>query len=162
MESVAATLARGAAVKGWRVTVLCFADQVVASGVDHGVEVLRVPRMITLASQPLSLRYITEALKIGRSADILHVHTPNMLAALASLMLGPTPRVVVHWHSDVIGKGLLAALLRPLERALLRRADRIICTSPVYASSSPAVAPFRQKVTVVPIGAPDIDKARAE
>jgi glycosyltransferase involved in cell wall biosynthesis len=79
-----------------------------------------------------------------------------MLAALAAILLGGRPKLLVHWHSDVVGKGLLGFLLRPLERAMLRRADRIVCTSQLYADGSNMLRPFLHKVSVVPNGIPDV------
>jgi glycosyltransferase involved in cell wall biosynthesis len=62
------------------------------------------------------------------------------------------PRLLVHWHSDVVNKGLLGLLSRPLELALLKRADRIVATSQVYADASQTLNRFREKIQVVPIG----------
>ncbi len=45
--------------------------------------------------------------------------------------------------------------MRPLESALLRRADCIVATSQVHADGSETLAPFKSKITVVPIGVPD-------
>jgi glycosyltransferase involved in cell wall biosynthesis len=152
IESVTAMLARGAAGAGMPTSVLCFEAQGRGDVVDAGVTVRRVPA-ITVASQPLSRGYLREAVQLGRAADIVHVHLPNMLAALAVCRLGPGPAVVLHWHSDVVGKGLLAQLTAPLEQAMLRRADRIICTSQAYADASATLQPYAHKVAVVPIGA---------
>jgi glycosyltransferase involved in cell wall biosynthesis len=79
-----------------------------------------------------------------------------MLGTLGSLFIPQRARLVVHWHSDVINKGFLGKALRPLEVALLRRADCIVATSQVYANASETLLPFRNKITVVPIGVPDV------
>jgi glycosyltransferase involved in cell wall biosynthesis len=62
---------------------------------------------------------------------------------------------LVHWHSDVINKGFLGKILRPLESALLRRANCIVATSQIYADASETLASFQNKITVVPIGVSD-------
>jgi glycosyltransferase involved in cell wall biosynthesis len=46
-------------------------------------------------------------------------------------------------------------LYKPWEQALLRRAQAVIATSRPYADSSAALAPWREKVRVVPLGLPD-------
>lgn len=155
IESVTATLARGAAAAGMATTVLCFEEIGRGDALDCGVVVRRLPA-IKLSSQPLSLAYFRQALKLARRADIVHVHLPNMVAALAVAILGAGPKVVLHWHSDVVDKGLLARLLGPLERLMLRRADKVICTSKAYADASMALRSVGQKVEVVPIGVPDL------
>lgn len=156
IESVTCSLARGAARAGHRVTVVCF-QKSTAKNEDllDGVRIVRVPLSRLIASQPLGFKYVLSCLREARQADIVHLHAPNMLAALCSLIIGKRPRLLVHWHSDVINKGMLGRLLRPLETALLKRADSIIATSRVYAEASPALRAFSNKVTVVPIGVPD-------
>lgn len=156
IESVTCSLARGARLSGHDVKVVCFgAPQAEPETDAGGVTVVRAPAAFTLASQPLGWRYVWRLLAAGRGADIVHLHTPNMLAALASLLLGRRPRLVVHWHSDVVGKGLLARLLRPLETLMLRRADAVIATSPPYLAASQPLQAVRDKVRVIPLGVPD-------
>jgi len=155
IESVTAALARGAAAAGMATTVLCFEEHGRGNAQDGAVTVRRVPA-IKIASQPLSLAYMREAVQRARRADIVHVHLPNMLAALAVTGIGPGPKIVLHWHSDVVGKGLLAHLTRPIERAMLRRADKVICTSQAYADASPTLRPFVGRVAVVPLGVADV------
>lgn len=161
IESVTAALARGTVAAGMATTVLCFEEHGRGDAQDCGVTVRRVP-VIKIASQPLAMTYLREAVRRARNSDIVHVHLPNMLAALAVTRIGPGPKVVLHWHSDVVGKGLLAHLTRPIERAMLRRADKVICTSQAYADASPTLRPFSEKVEVVPIGVADVPaRARA-
>jgi glycosyltransferase involved in cell wall biosynthesis len=54
----------------------------------------------------------------------------------------------------VINKGLLGKILRPLESAILRRADCIVATSQVYANASESLRTYKNKISVVPIGVP--------
>ena len=155
IESVTAALAQGTAAAGMATTVLCFEEHGRGDAQDGDVTVRRVSA-IKIASQPLAMAYLREAVLRARNADIVHVHLPNMLAALAVTRIGPGPKVVLHWHSDVVGKGLLAHLTRPIERAMLRRADKVICTSQAYADASLTLRPFAAKVAVVPIGVADV------
>lgn len=157
IESVTASVAKGAAAAGHEVTVVCFAKQSEGSAANvDGVRVLRVPEAAFVASQPLGWSYLSSALREGRRADLVHVHVPNMLAAFAVILLGRKPKLIVHWHSDVIAKGALGILLRPLERIMLRRADLIVCTSQAYAEASLLLRPVLHKVRAVPIGVPDV------
>jgi len=156
IESVTVSLAKGAAMAGHSVSVVCF-EKIPANNNEliDGVQVFRAPIAKMLASQPLGYRYFMQCLTAGKNADLVHLHVPNMLGALCALFISAKTLLLVHWHSDVINKGLLGKLLRPLESALLRRADSIVCTSQVYADASETLAPFRNKITVVPIGVPD-------
>ncbi|MDF3838045.1 glycosyltransferase [Cupriavidus basilensis] len=157
IESVTSSLAQGAANSGYNVTVVCFkkapADD---NSVVNGVRVVRSPIGKMVASQPLGLKYLKVCLREARKADVIHLHVPNMLGALCCLLIGKKPRLLVHWHSDVINKGVLGRLMKPLEVALLKRADCIVATSQVYAEASPLLSRFAKKVSVVPIGVTDI------
>lgn len=157
IESVTISLARGAVASGHCVSVVCFEKTPANSDeMIDGVRVVRVPITKIIASQPLGLKYFLQCLKYGKNADVIHLHVPNMLAALCVLFIGKKPRLLVHWHSDVIGKGVLAKILRPLEKTLLRRADCIVATSLVYADASDTLRPYKNKISVVPIGVPDV------
>lgn len=156
IESVTVSLAKGAAVAGHHVSVVCFEKtSTEKKEIIDGVHVTRAAIAKLLASQPLGFNYFYQCLSAAKSADIIHLHAPNMLGALCALFIPRKSRLLVHWHSDVINKGFLGKLLRPLESALLRRANKIIATSQVYADASETLAPFKRKITVVPIGVPD-------
>ena len=155
IESVTASLARGAASAGHSVSVVCFKKTPAKTKeVIDGVQVTRAPLAMTVASQPLGFKYFFLCLKAAKQADIVHLHTPNMLAALCALFIGGKTQLLVHWHSDIVDKGLLGIMLRPLEFCLLKRAGCIAATSQDYANASGTLAPHRHKMTVVPIGVP--------
>jgi glycosyltransferase involved in cell wall biosynthesis len=156
IESVTLSLAKGAVLAGYSVTVVCF-EKTPANRkeVIDGVKIIRTPIAKLLASQPLGFQYFLQCFSAARMADVVHLHTPNMLGALCALFIPPRTKLLVHWHSDVLNKGVLGKILRPLETALLRRANSIVATSQVYADASQTLAPFRNKITIVPIGVQD-------
>lgn len=156
IESVTVSLSKGAALAGHAVSVVCF-EKTPASKkeVIDGVQVIRAPIAKLLASQPLGFQYFLQCLTAAKKADVVHLHAPNMLGALCALFIPSGIRLLVHWHSDVLNKGALGKILRPLEFALLRRANSIVTTSLVYADASETLAPFKDKIAVVPIGVPD-------
>jgi len=156
IESVTVSLARGAVAAGHAVSVVCFEKTPTKSPeVIDGVKVIRAPIARLVASQPLGFKYFHRCLSAAKKANVVHLHFPNMLGALCALFIGKNTHLLVHWHSDVINKGFLGKILRPLESALLRRADSIVVTSQVYADASETLIPFRGKIAVVPIGVPD-------
>ncbi len=159
MESVTRDLAVGAARAGHTVSVVAFtADGVNRLEVLDGVTVTRSKQWKALASQPLSLDWLRTCVRLGRSADVVHIHLPNMLAAVALPLISKRSRIILHWHSDVVGKGVLGKLLRPLEAYLARRADTIIATSVPYAAASPLLKRFSEKVIIIPLGIADPNK----
>lgn len=100
--------------------------------------------------------------------DIIHVHHPDPMACIALRLSGYKGKVVCHWHSDILKQKRLLRLYAPLQDWLLRRADVIVGTSPVYVAETPYLQDVREKTVVLPIGvdpiAPDaavVDSLRA-
>jgi rhamnosyl/mannosyltransferase len=108
--------------------------------------------LMSTSMAPAMVRELCLAVK-GR--DILHIHMPDPMAALALWAVRPESRLVVHWHSDVIRQRHAMKLYAPLQRWLLRRADAIVTTSQSYADSSETLQHWRNKVSVIPIGISD-------
>jgi glycosyltransferase involved in cell wall biosynthesis len=156
IESVTVSLAKGAARAGHTVSVVCFEKSPASNKeIIDGVKIIRAPITKLIASQPLGFKYFLQCISTARKADVVHVHAPNMLGALCALFIPARTRLLVHWHSDVLNKGILGKILRPLESALLRRTNSIVVTSKVYADASETLEPFKTKISVVPIGVPD-------
>ncbi len=157
MEEVCECLAEVAARQGLEVSVTCFVHGGATTERQEGVLINRHSTTRTIASQPLSWGYLVQAWKVLASPLVVHLHAPNMLAALA-LAIHPwlRARVVVHWHSDVVGKGVLGRLTRPIEWAMLRRASCVVATSPPYAAASEALALIRERLRVIPLGIRDL------
>lgn len=166
IENHIAMLARGQAAAGHDVTVLVTApDRVVAGAggtagprpgenaadgaVEEGVRVLRAPRLATVASTPLSIS-LAQRLRAQRP-DVTHLHVPYPVAELAWLTVGRRP-LVITYHSDVVRQRWLGALWAPGLRRCLRRAARVLATSPHYVESSSFLRRVRSRVTVVPLG----------
>lgn len=103
-------------------------------------------------STAISPQLISELRKICSRYDIIHVHHPNPMAALALRLSGYGGKVVVHWHSDILRQKRILWAYMPLQNWLLRRADIVMGTSPVYISQSPHLAAFIDKCTYAQIG----------
>jgi glycosyltransferase involved in cell wall biosynthesis len=131
----------------------------------NGIEVRRVACIAAPVYTPVSPTYPIELSRaLGDfEPDVLHLHLPNpsCFALLASLRARRVPWVV-HWHSDIpadapdwrLRTGY--RLYRPFEQALLRRAAAIAATSDAYMDASAALAPWRAKARVIPLGTVDV------
>lgn len=129
-----------------------------------GVRVVRVPCHGQLLFAPVSPAWPLHFRRLMRDfrPDLLHVHVPNP-SAFFSLFDGRARRTptIVHWHADipedVAHRGLRLAYppYRRFERALNARAARIVATSDTYLEASRALAPFRSKCEVIPLGLDD-------
>lgn len=154
IEVVTWELAEGLREAGVDVEVLC-ANQARATVHEHaaaGYPVTRAGSWGQLLSTSMSPALLHELRRRHSAQDIVHVHMPDPMAAVAIWAARPTARIVVHWHSDVIRQRAAQRLYRPLQDWLLARADAIIATSEPYARASASLAPWLGKVVVVPIG----------
>ena len=118
---------------------------------DYG-RVICVPALAKKAATMLSPAMVCWLRRHAAEYDLIHVHHPDPMAALALRLSGYKGRVVLHWHSDILSQKFLLALYRPLQRWLVRRADRILGTTPVYVRESPDLQGVQEKVGYVPIG----------
>ncbi len=119
--------------------------------------VYRTKSLGQLSRTSLSIQMITKLCKIINNYDIVHVHHPDPMAALALFFAHPKCKVVVHWHSDIIKQRYLLKLYAPLQNWLLHRANKIIGTTPKYITESQTLQKFKNKCIAIPIG---IDKTR--
>jgi rhamnosyl/mannosyltransferase len=60
--------------------------------------------------------------------------------------------MVITYHSDVVRQRTLLRIYGPLMRRILKRAARILVTSPAYARQSPWLREVRDRCSVVPLG----------
>jgi len=85
------------------------------------------------------------------NADCVILHEPNPIAGTTLFMRLPAPRLIVWHHSDLLRPRWAPATYGRVQRALYRRADCVVVSSPVLASESPLVRHAR-RVAVVPFG----------
>lgn len=156
IEAVARDLSAGLVSRGLEVAVLCAAKHWRHSDERDalGVRITRAASLGLLLSTSMAPGLVWQLWRRRAEAEVVHVHMPDPLAALAVLVARPKGRLVLHWHSDVVRQRIARHVYRPLERWLLRRADAVIATSQAYADSSAALRDWRAKVAVIPIGAP--------
>ena len=156
MENHIRTLAEAQAARGNAVTVL------VTSRMPHttvealnNVRLVRTARWATVASTPISPATFWWTTRIR--ADIAHLHLPYPPGDVANVLLGRAQRTVMTYHSDIVRQKNLLRLYAPFLRYSLKRADRIIATSPRYVETSAILNHYANKCTIVPYG---IDLAR--
>src|SRR5450830_818710 len=164
IESVTQSISEGAVVSGYEVTAICFDKSNIGElhSKINGVFVERhiISKMVN--NQPLGWSYFIRCILKGRKANIVHLHAPNLLASLASCFLGKKPKLIVHWHSDIINKGWMGRLVVPLELLMLSRADAVIATSERYADASIYLNKCYDKVHVVPLGVQDLASGKVK
>jgi rhamnosyl/mannosyltransferase len=105
-----------------------------------------------IASTGLSLSVARDFRRLAAKADIIHYHFPWPMMDLVHLLVRPKKPSVVTYHSDVVKQQGLLRLYQPLMHRFLRSVDALVATSPNYAASSPVLARYRDKLSIIPIG----------
>lgn len=115
-----------------------------------GVKVIKVGQMGRLQSAPLAPAFPFWLRKT--QTDIFHYHMPNPTCEISHLLSRPDGRIVVTYHSDIIRQKFLLMFYRSFLRMFLSRAEIIMPTSPVYATTSEFLSDFQSKCEIVPLG----------
>lgn len=153
VEKVMWDLTGGLSARGIECDMLC-----AELGQDEVIHLNRNGRVICLkawkkiAATMIAPKMVSWLRKHRNEYDIIHVHHPDPMACLALRLSGYRGRVILHWHSDILKQKVLLRFYQPLQRWLIRRADTIIGTTPVYMKKSPCLQKVQEKMTVVPIG----------
>jgi rhamnosyl/mannosyltransferase len=152
IENHVRDLSEALAARGHRVTVLATSlePRTLIERPQPGLTVIKAARALHLASTPLSFEQLRWARRLR--PDIAHLHFPYPPGDLAYLALPARPPLVITYHSDIVRQQTLLRAYTPLLKWTLRRAVRIIATSPNYVVSSPWLRRHAAKCAVVPLG----------
>lgn len=135
--------------------MLCASTENQPSGdipLNEYARVLCVPTWKKVAATMLAPAMLFRLRKICKEYDVIHIHHPDPMACLALFLSGYRGPVVLHWHSDILKQKMLLKCYRPLQNWLVRRANVIVGTSPVYVKESPFLEKVQDKVCHIPIG----------
>ena len=145
------------ALKGkHEVKVFCFNHEK-GDKIDEvdGVEIIRAGCFAKVASQSLSFSYGKLLKKTLRdfAPDVIIFHYPNPFAAhflLKRLKRLKNCKLIVWWHLDITKQKILGKLFKGQNKRLLRRADKVVATSPKYIEGSRFLQSVREKCVVIP------------
>jgi rhamnosyl/mannosyltransferase len=120
----------------------------------NGVPVTRAGSIVRAGSVWLSAALIPWLRR--DSSDVLVLHEPNPMALVAYALARPRHRLIVWYHSEVIRpRWRYRAFYHPFVSFALRRAARIVVSSPALVEHAAALAPYRDRAVVIPFGLPD-------
>ena len=115
-----------------------------------------MPVLFKLSGTMISPAMIFRLRKIKRKYNIIHIHHPDPMACLSLFLSGYKGKVVLHWHSDILKQKTWLKLYKPLQRWLIKRADVIVGTTPVYVQQSPYLKNVQHKTNYIPIGVDEL------
>lgn len=154
VEKVMYDLTAGLSARGIACDMMCVGSEGGTSEVrlNDCASLICCHNLVKIAATMISPALVNEfRLRCG-SYDIVHIHHPDPMACAALYYSGYKGRVVLHWHSDILKQKFLLKLYRPFQDWLVRRADVIVGTSPVYLENSPWLADVGHKTVCIPIG----------
>ena len=119
----------------------------------NGYKVMRTKTFGIYFSTSFTLQMIFKLKEIIQNYDVIHVHLPDPMANIALLCVNPSKqKIILHWHSDIIKQKYLLRLYEPLQKWMLRKASKIIATTPKYIKESKYLQKFKDKCVSIPIG----------
>lgn len=152
IETVAKYLAEGLAE--FQNIVVCFSTDG-RSHVDNinGISVHRFAPAFKAFSQDVVFSFYWKLKKLIRECrpNVINIHCPNPFVYPFVVALAPQGcKISLLWHADILSKGVVYNLIKPFETHALKRADRIIVTSPNYIHPSSPIYAYKEKAEVLP------------
>lgn len=167
VEKVMLDITTGVSEAGVDCDMMCATADDAGSGIlrlNQNGRIIRCRTLTKKASTTIAPSMLTELRRRANDYDIIHIHHPDPMAALALKLSGYEGKVVLHWHSDILAQKTLLRFYLPIQNWLITRADAIVGTSPVYLAESPYLQGVQDKTRCIPIGIlpnrSDSDKVR--
>lgn len=121
-----------------------------------GYRVVEVPTLGIHFSTSICPMMILVARKLHKEQpfDIIHLHFPDPMSHLASMMLPASIPRVITWHSDIVKQKYLLKLYRPWQLQSIANAAAIIAPTDAHFSSSQQIPNDfpHEKKQIIPFG----------
>ena len=157
IERHVSLLGHGLAAQGIDVVNLVAASGRQGSDESQGrYRLIQVPTFGTAFSMAMSPALVLKALALHRenAFDIFHLHFPDPLSHLTSMLLPRNVPRVITWHSDIIRQKRLLALYKPFLSRITRQAAALVAATQAHFDSStqiPSDIPSERRY-VIPYG----------
>ena len=155
VEKVMYDLMTGLSAMGIRCDMLCAAcekEEVGEKQLNEYAKLICMRSLAKVKATMMSPAMIFKMRRIRKDYDIVHVHHPDPMACIALFLSGYKGKVILHWHSDIVRQKSLLRLYRPFQKWLIKRADLIVGTTPIYIRESQDLQEVQHKTTYLPIG----------
>lgn len=155
VEKVMYDIMLGLSARGIQCDMLCASTEEFPQEdikLNEYARVFVIKTSLKVAATMLAPAMIARLRKIAEDYDIIHIHHPDPMAALALYLSGYRGKVILHWHSDILKQKALLRVYKPLQTWLIKRANLIVGTTPVYVSQSEFLKNYQHKINYIPIG----------
>lgn len=119
---------------------------------DGNVRVHRFGKFATLARFDFCRGLRNFLHSADQNYDLLHLHVPNPVMCVALAATRTQIPVVVTYHSDIVKQRFIRKPFRLVEDRVMSAVSRIIVATQAYRDSSPVLARYQEKTTVIPFG----------
>lgn len=118
--------------------------------VDNRSTKVYLSKYVEFFRAPISISYFFNLRRLTSHYNVIILHLPNPLALISLMFSGYKGRVVLYWHSDIVDKGLLGWLLKPIERWAISRSNVVIAPTKAHLQFSMYSFLLQSKGRVVP------------
>lgn len=119
-----------------------------------GIEVIRCGCFAKISAQSLSISYKRRLHNVIKTfkPEVIIFHYPNPFVAhfILKELKNNDIKFILYWHLDIVRQKLLRVFFKPQNKKLLKRADKVIATSPNYIEGSKWLQSVKEKCVVVP------------
>lgn len=154
IETVAKYLVEG--LSSFDNIVVCFSsDNHNHHDIVNGIDVYRISPSFKAFSQDVSFSYFFRLKHIIENVhpDVINIHCPNpFVYPIVQLLTPHGCKIVLLWHADILAKGWAYKLIKSFETSILKRADMILATSPLYIHPTSPIYGFKEKIKILPNG----------
>jgi glycosyltransferase involved in cell wall biosynthesis len=120
------------------------------------IPVIRTPSWNIDGTLAISPALITQSRRMQKKwcFDLVHLHFPDPMSHLASMMLPRSIPRVISWHADIVRQKTLRVLYAPFLQHAVKSAAAILVATPCHVASSSMLAPLAgdSRIRVVPFG----------
>lgn len=144
IETHVKTLCRGLAELGVEVVDLVSSmDKTASDFVTDGFRVVEAPTLGIHFSTSISPSMVAAARRLHKEkpVDVVHLHFPDPMSHLASMVLPRSIPRVISWHSDIVKQKQLLKLYRPWQYRQIMQSAAIIVPTAAHFSSSTQIPP---------------------
>ena len=120
------------------------------------VPVVRTPSWNIDGSLAISPALVAQTRRLHgeRQFDLVHLHFPDPMSHIASMMLPSRIPRVISWHADIVRQKAMRVFYAPFLKWAVQRAAAIVVATPSHVTSSPVLGPIASddRIKVVPYG----------
>lgn len=154
IEEVLDSLSQDTSAFGYESTVVCLHNgKSLQRTKIRGTTIIAYPKNFEIKSCGFSWQLWFDFTDLCSSYDLVHYQFPWPFADLLALFRQPR-RIpyVVTYQSDIVRQKILSFFYTPFMHAFLKRAKKIIATSPNYVQTSSILRAYKRKLSIIPNG----------